>query len=87
MRDLTGKHVCSARNATLTSTSIQQLNPFRTAVPFWGQNTQILNKLSPQRDCGPKKDTWYEVMLNVDITIGRGPKLITAVVVRARTKY
>ena len=28
---------------------------FRTAVPFWGQTTQILSKLSPKRDCGPKR--------------------------------
>ena len=28
------------------------LNPFRTAVPFWGQTTQISSSLSPKRDCG-----------------------------------
>ena len=28
------------------------LNPFRTAVPFWGQITQKLTGLSPKRDCG-----------------------------------
>ena len=31
------------------------LHPFRTAVPFWAQTTQILSNLSPKRDCGPKK--------------------------------
>ena len=31
------------------------LNPFRTAVPFWGQTTQISGSLSPKRDCGPKR--------------------------------
>ena len=25
-------------------------NPFRTAVPFWGQTSQILSNLSPKRD-------------------------------------
>ena len=29
-------------------------NPFRTAVPFWGQTAQISSSLSPKRDCGPK---------------------------------
>ena len=28
------------------------LNPFRTAVPFWGQASQISSSLSPKRDCG-----------------------------------
>ena len=27
-------------------------NPFRTAVPFWGQITYNLCELSPKRDCG-----------------------------------
>ena len=31
------------------------INPFRTAVPFWGQTTWILNGLSPKRDCGSKR--------------------------------
>ena len=30
-------------------------NPFRTAVPFWGQITQISSGLSPKRDSGPKR--------------------------------
>ena len=29
-----------------------KLNPFRTAVPFWGQTTQISSSFSPKRDCG-----------------------------------
>ena len=29
------------------------LNPLRTAVPFWGQTSQIIGSLSPKRDCGP----------------------------------
>ena len=31
------------------------VNPFRTAVPFWGQPTQILSKLSPKRDCSSER--------------------------------
>ena len=31
------------------------IKPFRTAVPFWGQTTQILSSLSPKRDCGYKR--------------------------------
>ena len=31
------------------------INLFRTAVPFWGQFTQIIGNLSPKRGCGPKK--------------------------------
>ena len=30
------------------------LNPFRTAVPFWGQTSQISSSLSLKRDCGSK---------------------------------
>ena len=29
-------------------------NPFRTAVPFWGQTTQNLSGLSLKRNCSPK---------------------------------
>ena len=31
-----------------------QRGPFRTAVPFWGQTSQISSSLSPKRDCGSK---------------------------------
>ena len=31
------------------------VNPFRTAVPLWGQTTQISSSLSPKRDCVPKR--------------------------------
>ena len=31
------------------------LDPFRTAVPFWGQSTQNLTDLSPKRDCSLNK--------------------------------
>ena len=33
-------------------THIYCANPFRTAVPFWGQTTQFSSILSPKRDCG-----------------------------------
>ena len=32
-----------------------ELNPFRTAVPFWGQTTQISSSVSPKRDSGSKR--------------------------------
>ena len=31
------------------------LNPYSTAVPFWGQTTWNLTGLSPKRDCGSKR--------------------------------
>ena len=31
------------------------LNPFRTAVPFWGQSSQIPSSWSPKRDCGTER--------------------------------
>lgn len=31
------------------------MNPFRTPVPFWGQTTQFLSSLSPERDCNSKQ--------------------------------
>ena len=30
-------------------------NPFRTAVPVWGQTSQTSSTLSPKRDCGSKR--------------------------------
>ena len=38
--------------------SIELLNPFRTAIPFWGQTTWILSGLSPKRDCRSKRVKW-----------------------------
>ena len=35
-------------------THVVGINPFRTAVPFWGQTTQTSSSLSPKRDCGSK---------------------------------
>ena len=37
-----------------TIAGLQFFNPFRIAVPFWGQTTQISSSLSPKRDCGSK---------------------------------
>ena len=31
------------------------VNPFRTAVPFWGQTTQISSSFDPKQDCGSKR--------------------------------
>ena len=31
------------------------VNPFRTAVPFWGQSTQISSRLPQKRDCGSER--------------------------------
>ena len=58
--------ISSARHAPLHSGSapaaivhtskyylvVRGVNPVRTAVPFWGQTSQILSGLSPKRDCG-----------------------------------
>ena len=33
----------------------ESIPAFRTAVPFWGQTTQILSNVSPKRDRGPKR--------------------------------
>ena len=32
----------------------ERVNPFRTAVPLWGQPNQNLSSLSPKRDCSTK---------------------------------
>ena len=42
-----------------------QLNPFRTAVPFWGQTSQISSSFVPKRDCGSKgvKNYWLYYLL------------------------
>ena len=45
----------SASNTALDSyCSVAPVNSFRTAVPFWGQTSQISSGLSPIRDCGSK---------------------------------
>ena len=59
-----------------------RVNPFRTAVPFWGQRTQIPSSLSPKRDCGSK---WVKVTCHTltDLTT-LGTVLFTHVVVTRR---
>ena len=37
------------------SVSCQTVNPFRTAVPFWGQTSRSLSTLSPKWGCGSKR--------------------------------
>ena len=39
-------------------------NPFRTAVPFWGQNTWKLTGLSPKRDCSSKRAKALKASIN-----------------------
>ena len=46
--------ITAARVHSRTSPSVG-LNPFRTAVPFWGQTASNLSGLSPKRDCGSKR--------------------------------
>ena len=38
---------------------VLHINPFRTAVPFWGHTALKLNGLSPKRDCGSRKSSFY----------------------------
>ena len=44
------------------------LDPFRTAVPFWGQTTWKLRGLSPIRDCGSKRVNQRKPNVFVSIT-------------------
>ena len=41
-----------ALKLALSLLAISGLALFRTAVPFWGQPTQMMSSLSPNRDCG-----------------------------------
>ena len=43
------------KQTTHVGTNEHRLNPFRTAVPFWVQTTQIRSSLSPKRDCGSER--------------------------------
>ena len=53
---------------------IMFLNPFRTAVPFWGQTTQILSILPPKRDCGPKRSAHCGLLVpGMYSTVQHGP--------------
>ena len=42
------------RRSTNGTKLVPSFNPFRTAVPFWGQSNLILSTLSPNRDCASK---------------------------------
>ena len=42
------------RGFTTKSWNTKSLNPFRTAVSFWGQSSQISSSFVPKRDCGSK---------------------------------
>ena len=46
---------CASLGCVYDVTMCASVNPFRTAVPFWGQTTQSSSSLSPKRDCGPKR--------------------------------
>ena len=52
------------------------LNPFRTAVPLWGQTTQISSSLSPKRDCGSKrvKSRWQSRIMIIIRSQGKPQK-------------
>ena len=39
----------------LETAVLKGVNPFRTAVPFGGKNTQISSSVPPKRDYGPKR--------------------------------
>ena len=41
------------------------LNPFRTAVPLWGQTSQFSSTLSPKRDCGSKRTVVFVLELRI----------------------
>ena len=51
------------------------LNPFRTAVPFWGQNPQISSSLSPKRDSGFKGVTSFSAALYMYINLTLFPSV------------
>ena len=49
----TQRGVPTMRHA-LSGSVLSDINPYRAAVPFWGQTTQNLSGVSPKRDCGMK---------------------------------
>ena len=60
-----GRTINNEKNTYDTSTMIlgRTINPFRTAVPFWGQNSQCSSSLSPKRDCGSKGVNNYKTRM------------------------
>ena len=82
---------CPTRNACLNvaqknSRSITQVscmglfiglvNPFRAAVPFWGQITQNLSVLSPKQNCG-SKEVKYCVFFSSKVSFGWVRRFLT----------
>ena len=58
-----GKHTMNTKDlGGPTSGKIRKtwkmLNPFRTAVPFWGQTSLIVSSSSPKCDCSPERVNW-----------------------------
>ena len=45
---------CGTTAVLQTEDGYTQLNPFRTAVPFWGQSSKISSSFVPKRDSGSK---------------------------------
>ena len=46
--------VSSYTHYVIRSSPLCGVNPFSTAVPFWGHTIQLSSSLPPKRDCGPK---------------------------------
>ena len=64
----------------------QQTATFRTAVPFWGQNTWNYSSLSPKRDCSPiRVNTSKEGCAGLYIVTGDRRRSTTIIVVCWRT--
>ena len=62
-----GKKGCRARKQERQTRGIAALTLFRTAVPFGGQTTDNLGRLSPKGDCGSKQNG-----KTVDTSKGKG---------------
>ena len=45
------------------------LNPFRTAVPVWGQSSQTVSTSSPERDCSPQSILVHNICLHTIIVV------------------
>ena len=71
------RHRCyNQTQNVIPSTSVSAaINPFRTAVPFWGQTSQILSSLSPKRDWGSKGVKKQENCSRLDHLVSETPLL------------
>ena len=56
----------SSRTKRLVHHFVKAFTPFMTAVPFWGQSTQIPRTLSPKRDCSTKRVIRHDRQKNAD---------------------